>query len=198
MAKKNIDPETRKKNLEQQKSKSPEFHAARKAFDNYFKENGLDPTKDYTKDKKHGEMVKKLLAKLNKERDKLSAQYPETDPKGAMKLIKKEAKKVAKKEKKVDALQKHLKEEAANEEVKKERKVSTKYDYPLIDGKEMTPEQKKKYRMEQRRTAKKGNTKENASSAEPQKGRTKEERIAAKKAKKAAAKAKSEAHKEED
>lgn len=60
-------------------SKTPELTKAKKALDAYLKENKLDPTKDWTKDKKHGKKVTELVNKLNKERDKVAAAYPEAD-----------------------------------------------------------------------------------------------------------------------
>lgn len=166
MAKKSVDAKKKAKNLQQQENKTPELAAAKKAFQQYFKENDLDPTKDYTKDPVHGKKVTKLLSKLNKERDKVAAQYPETD-KGAMGHLEYQAKRKALNEKKVDNLQKHLREKEATEA--KERKVPTKYDYPLIDGREMNPAEKKKYRMEQRKAKSAGTPKENTSSAKPKK-----------------------------
>ena len=40
------------------------------------------------KDKKHGKKITELLNKLNKERDKVAAQYPEKDLKNEAKLVK--------------------------------------------------------------------------------------------------------------
>ena len=123
-------------------SKTPELTKAKKALDAYLKENKLDPTKDWTKDKKHGKKVTELVNKLNKERDKVAAAYPEADQENNKKLVK-----LQEKEKKEKAEKKAAKE-------KKEKKgnggrTATKYDYPLIDGREMTSAEKKKYRMEQ-------------------------------------------------
>lgn len=120
-------------------NKTPELAAAKNNLENYFKENKLDPTKDYSKDKKHGKKVTELLSKLNKERDKAAAKYPESDPK-QMKKINKIA---------------NLKANLAEKELKAEKasktRVSAKYDYPLVDGREMTSAEKKKYRAEQRK-----------------------------------------------
>ena len=80
------------------------------------------------------------MNKLNKERDKVAAQYPEKDLKNEAKLVKM---KKAKEDEK--ALKKKEKKESTSR--------VTKYDYPLIDGREMTSDEKKKYRMEQRRLA---------------------------------------------
>lgn len=125
-------------------NKTPELSKAKKALDAYLKENNLDPQKDWSKDKKHGKKVTELLNKLNKERDKVAAQYPEKDLDNEKKLVK--MKKKAEEEK------------ASKKKEKKEKKESTgsrvtKYDYPLIDGREMTSDEKKKYRMEQRKLA---------------------------------------------
>lgn len=142
-------------------SKTPELTNAKKALDNYLKEHDLDPTKDWTKDKKHGKKLTELINKLNKERDKVAAKFPETDLKNEKKLAimkkkgtefwiqKKEAKKKAKEEAKKEKVEKGNKEPKE----KKGRSV-TKYDYPLIDGREMSSDEKKKYRMEQRKLAK--------------------------------------------
>lgn len=124
--------------------KTPEITKAAKALENYLKENNLDPAKDWSKDKTHGKAVKELIAKLNKERDKVAAQYPEKDKANQKKLVK--MKKEAEDEKKA-------KKEAKAKEKKSSGKTATKYDYPLVDGREMTSEEKKKYRMAQRKLA---------------------------------------------
>lgn len=167
-------------------SKTPELTKAKKALDAYLKENKLDPTKDWTKDKKHGKKVTELLNKLNKERDKVAAQYPEKD-------LKNEAKLVKMKKAKED-------EKASKKKEKKEKKESagrvTKYDYPLIDGREMTSDEKKKYRMEQRRLAAGKAPKEEKPKKE--KAEATEKAAPAKKEKKAKDKKKKKAKKEED
>lgn len=163
-------------------SKTPELTKAKKALDAYLKENKLDPTKDWTKDKKHGKKVTELVNKLNKERDKVAATYPEADQENNKKLVKlKEKEKKEKDEKK-----------AAKE--KKEKKgnggrIATKYDYPLIDGREMTSAEKKKYRMEQRKFA---------SGKAPKEEKEKEKPASDKKDNKAKDKKKKKAAKEED
>lgn len=168
-------------------NKTPELSKAKKALDAYLKENNLDPTKDWSKDKKHGKKITELLNKLNKERDKVAAQYPEKDLKNEAKLVK---------------MKKAKEDEKASK--KKEKKESTsrvtKYDYPLIDGREMTSDEKKKYRMEQRRLAagkapkeEKPNKKEKKEKAEAT-----EKAAPAKKDKKAKDKKKKKAKKEED
>lgn len=193
MAKKTVDAATKAKNLKQQENKTPELAAAKKAFQQYFKDHDLDPTKDYTKDPIHGKKVTKLLAKLNKERDKVAAMYPESD-KDAMEHIEHKAKHKAYNEKKVDKLQKYLKEKEATEA--KKRVTPTKYDYPLIEGREMTSIEKKKYRMEQRKLKAAGTPKENTSSAKPNK--VKKEELKAEPKKKDKKDKKKKVHKEED
>lgn len=159
-------------------NKTPELSKAKKALDAYLKENNLDPQKDWSKDKKHGKKVTELLNKLNKERDKVAAQYPEKDLKNEAKLVK-------------------MKKE------KKEKKESagrvTKYDYPLIDGREMTSDEKKKYRMEQRRLAAgKAPKEEKPKKEKKEKAEATEKAAPAKKDKKAKDKKKKKAKKEED
>lgn len=158
-------------------SKTPELTKAKKALDAYLKENKLDPTKDWTKDKKHGKKVTELVNKLNKERDKVAANYPADDQENNKKLVK---------------LQEKAEKKAAKE--KKEKKgnggrTATKYDYPLIDGREMTSAEKKKYRMEQRKLA---------SGKAPKEEKVKEKPASDKKDKKAKDKKKKKAAKEED
>ena len=173
-------------------SKTPELTKAKKALDAYLKENKLDPTKDWTKDKKHGKKVTELVNKLNKERDKVAAAYPEADQENNKKLVK-----LKEKEKKEKA-----EKEAAKE--KKEKKgnggrTATKYDYPLIDGREMTSDEKKKYRMEQRRLAAgKAPKEEKPKKGKKEKAEATEKAAPAKKDKKAKDKKKKKAKKEED
>lgn len=124
--------------------KTPEITKAAKALENYLKENNLDPAKDWSKNKTHGKAVKELMAKLNKERDKVAAQYPERDKDNQKKLVK--LSKASKDEQKA-------KKEAKAKEKKSSGRTATKYDYPLVDGREMTSEEKKKYRMAQRKLA---------------------------------------------
>lgn len=171
-------------------NKTPELSKAKKALDAYLKENNLDPQKDWSKDKKHGKKVTELLNKLNKERDKVAAEYPEKDLANEKKLVKmkkgreeeKEAKKKEKKESKGGG-----------------GKKVTKYDYPLIDGREMTSDEKKKYRMEQRKLAagKAPKEKKEETKKASKKEAVKEE-APAKKDKKAKDKKKKKAKKEED
>lgn len=133
----------KKKKKDKPVNKTPKLSKAKAALEAYLKENDLDPTKDWTKDKKHGKKVTELVNKLNKERDKVAAKYPEGDEANEAKLVK--------------LKEKNSKSKAKAKEDKKEPKgsgrVATKYDYPLIDGREMTSAEKKKYRMEQRKLA---------------------------------------------
>lgn len=165
-------------------NKTPELSKAKKALDAYLKENNLDPTKDWSKNKKHGKKVTELLNKLNKERDKVAAQYPEKDLKNEAKLVKM---KKAKEDEK--ALKKKEKKESTSR--------VTKYDYPLIDGREMTSDEKKKYRMEQRKLAAgKAPKEEKPKKEKKEKAEAAEKVVPAKKDKKA--KDKKKAKKEED
>lgn len=160
-------------------SKTPELTKAKKALDAYLKENKLDPTKDWTKDKKHGKKITELVNKLNKERDKVAAAYPEKDADNNKKLVKLKKKKD--------------KEKSGKKEDKKEKKekksagrTATKYDYPLIDGREMTSAEKKKYRMEQRKLASGKAPKEEKETKKKKEEKVKEKPASDKKKKKAA------------
>lgn len=169
-------------------SKTPELTKAKKALDAYLKENKLDPTKDWTKDKKHGKKITELVNKLNKERDKVAAAYPEKDADNNKKLVKLKEKKE--------------KEKSGKKEEKKEKKsagrTATKYDYPLIDGREMTSAEKKKYRMEQRKLASGKAPKEEKETKKKKEEKVKEKSASDKKDKKAKDKKKKKAAKEED
>lgn len=103
---------------------------AAKELKEYLKKNKLDPTKDWTKDKKHGKKILELSTIINAERSKVK-----------------------------DNLDKNKKEKTVEKEVKKTKKIAgatAKYDYPLVDGKPMTADQKKKYRTKMRQDAKAG------------------------------------------
>lgn len=172
-------------------SKTPELTKAKKALDAYLKENKLDPTKDWTKDKKHGKKITELVNKLNKERDKVAAAYPEKDADNNKKLVKlKEKKDKEKSGKKEDKKEKKEKKSAG--------RTATKYDYPLIDGREMTSAEKKKYRMEQRKLASGNAPKEEKETKKKKEEKVKEKPASDKKDKKAKDKKKKKAAKEED
>ena len=149
--------------------KTPELIEAKKAILKFLKKHNLDPRKDYSNHPTFGEEFRKLLFKLNKERDKIAMKYPSTDIKNLKKYIKmKKDKKVkkaaekaaveasAKEAKKSKKVAKETKSETPAKEVKKDKKAKAprttgKYNYPLIDGREMTSAEKKKYRAEQRK-----------------------------------------------
>jgi hypothetical protein len=96
----------------------------------YMEENNLDPKKDWTGHKKHGKKIQAWIDVIN------------LGNKKARELN--EEKAIEKSEKK-----KNKKPEA---HPKKEEVTSTPnaYDYPTVDGKEMTLDQKKKYRQKMR------------------------------------------------
>lgn len=178
-----------KKKKDKPVNKTPELSKAKAALEAYLKENNLDPTKDWTKDKKHGKKVTELVNKLNKERDKVAAKYPEGDEANEAKLVK--------------LKEKNSKSKAKAKEDKKEPKgsgrVATKYDYPLIDGREMTSAEKKKYRMEQRKLAQGDAPKEKKETSKKEsKAKAKEKPSTKKEDKKAKDKKKKKASKEED
>lgn len=129
----------------EKKTKTEALIKAKNALKAYLKEHNLNPIYDWREDKVHGREVTRLVTRLNLERDKVLDKYPYEDIPNETKLVKmKKAKEKALKEKKAAK---------AAEAPKKEKKVSIskKYDYPLIDGREMTTDEKKKYRAEQRR-----------------------------------------------
>ena len=140
------------------------LNKAKRALFKYYKDNGLDPSIDFSKDPIHGEMVTNLILRLNRERDKLLRILPIWKMKNILTNIRKRnmAKKI-KEEKKAKAAEessKKVKKTAKKAEVKevdkkhKTGKAPLKYDYPLIAGREMTSAEKKKYRMEQRKLQK--------------------------------------------
>lgn len=157
--------------------KSPEIREAKAAILKFLQDHNLNPMKDYSKHPKYGREFSMLLMKLTKERQKIEKIYPQLDiknqtkhlkaimakkeKKAAIKAAEKELKKasITKKESKKkpvkeakDISSKKAKAKEAKE--KKERKPRVlKYDYPLVNGKEMSPDQKKKYRIEQRKLA---------------------------------------------
>lgn len=180
--------------------------------------NGLKPEKDYSKHPVYGKEYRDLLFSLQKERDKLQKVYPLTDYKGLKKYLKMKKEKKAKKAAQLKAAEVEVKaakaKKAAKVEktekepkvVKKEKKASTrvmKYDYPLVNGKEMTSLEKKKYRIEQRKLANGDKPKEPKAKKEEKDVKTKKvkptkEAKATKVEKKPKAKASKKAKKEED
>ena len=77
--------------------KTPELIEAKKAILKFLKKHNLDPRKDYSNHPIFGEEFRKLLFKLNKERDKIAMKYPSTDIKNLKKYIKMKKDKKAKK-----------------------------------------------------------------------------------------------------
>lgn len=132
------------------------LNKAKRALHKYYRENHLDPAKDYSKDPIHGDMVTNLILRLNRERDKLERKYPIIKIKSNLKFVRTMAKnikeaKASKKEKKVKATVTEVETKKSKKEKKESTKKPSKYDYPLIDGREMNSIEKKKYRMEQRK-----------------------------------------------
>lgn len=167
--------------METEKLKTAALLQAKNALKDYLKKHKLNPMKDWREDKVHGKEVTRLVTRLNLERDKVLDNYPYNDISNETKLVKmkekkqkaeKEAKKAKKAQKEVAA--KAATQEAPAKEAKKEKKeakapkasVPGKYNYPLIDGREMTAAEKKKYRAEQRRQANGGEAKPKAEKKE--------------------------------
>lgn len=186
------------------------LNAAKKALFKYYKDNGLDPSIDYSKDPIHGDMVTNLILRLNRERDKLLRILPIWKMKHILTNIRKRnmAKKI-KEEKKAKAAEessKKVKKTAKKAEVKevekkaKKGKAPSKYDYPLIDGREMTSAEKKKYRMEQRKLQKGDAPKKEKKAKEAPAPEAKPEKKVkkAKEGKPSKDKKKKKAHKDED
>lgn len=173
--------------METSKTKTPALLQAKNALKDYLKKHNLDPTKDWREDKVYGKEITRLVTRLNIERDKVLDRYPYTDLQNEIKFTKmkkektkkvkaeNEAKK-AKVTKETPAPVKETKEakkskpEAGAKEKKARTSAPTKYDYPQIDGREMTSAEKKKYRAEQRRLANGGEAKpKKAKEAKPSK-----------------------------
>lgn len=189
------------------------LNKAKKALFKYYKDNGLDPSIDFSKDPIHGEMVTNLILRLNRERDKLLRILPIWKMKNILTTIRKRnmAKKI-KEEKKAKAAEessKKVKKTAKKAEVKEVEKkpkkkgnTSLKYDYPLIDGREMTSAEKKKYRMEQRKLQKgdapKKEKEKKAKDAPASEGKSKKKVTKEAKASSKDKKKKKKVHKDED
>lgn len=150
--------------MESAKTKTTALLQAKNALKDYLKRHNLNPMKDWRKDKVHGKEVTRLVTRLNLERDKVLDNYPYNDIHNETKLVKMKEKK-QKAEKEAKKAKKAAKEATAKvaKTSKKEKTekaaTPTKYNYPLIDGREMTADEKKKYRAEQRRLANKGEAK---------------------------------------
>lgn len=123
----------------------------KKEMEAYYKKNKLDPTKDYTKDKKHGAIISKWIQILEVNRKKVKDSTPQEIH-----------------HKKSEDKNRKPKAEKAVKVAKDGRKVA-KYDYPLVDGREMTSEEKKKYRIKMRKEAKGGASKPKETTKETKK-----------------------------
>lgn len=159
------------------KTKTAALLEAKNALKDYLKKHKLNPMKDYREDSVHGKEVTRLVTRLNIERDKVLDKYPYNDITNETKLVKMKEKKLkAKKEDKAAKKAKVAPEASAKTEVKEKKapKAATlaKYDYPLIDGREMNAAEKKKYRAEQRRIANGGEAKPKKEKAEKKKSKT--------------------------
>lgn len=153
------------------KTKTAALLEAKNALKDYLKKHGLNPMKDYREDPVYGKEVTRLVTRLNIERDKVLDKYPYNDITNETKLVKMKEKKLkAKKEDKAAKKAKVAPEASAKTEGKEKKapKAATlaKYDYPLIDGREMNAAEKKKYRAEQRRIANGGEAKPKKEKAE--------------------------------
>ena len=94
----------------------------------YMEENDLDPKKDWTGHKKHGKKIQAWIDIINLGNKKARA---------------------ATEEKAVEKAKKNKKPEA-HPKTEKVTSTPNAYDYPTVDGKEMTSDQKKKYRQKMR------------------------------------------------
>lgn len=101
-----------------------DLSAATEKLTKYYEENGLDPKKDWSNDKKHGAVVSKLKKKIKIAKMKLEAGISDE---------------------KADK-----KPKVKPEKVKTVKNQPSSYDYPDVDGKPMTPDLKKRYRSKMR------------------------------------------------
>ena len=172
----------------ERKLKSPELLKAKKKLIAFIEDNNLNPSRDYSNHLKYGKEFSNLLFNLTKERQKIEKVYPELDRRGQIKHIKmimeKKKKKAAQKEAARELKGKGKGNVKITEKKKKETKETNvkrcKYDYPLVNGHEMSPDQKKKYRMEQRKLANGGSPKPKVEKEEtktPKASKKKEEKV---------------------
>ena len=129
------NPEPKKEILEQTKER-------KETLQNYLQENDLDPRKDWTKDPIHGDKVRALIraAKISSEK------LVETTPKEFF-----SRKRRTSEEREQGIKDKRVKEDSP--------KRGSSYDYPLVNGVEMTSEEKRKYRIAQRKLKSKASPK---------------------------------------
>ena len=167
----------------ERKLKSPELLKAKKKLIAFIEDNNLNPSRDYSNHPKYGKEFSNLLFNLTKERQKIEKVYPELDRRGQIKHIKmimeKKKKKAAQKEAARELKGKgNVKITEKKKKETKETKVKRcKYDYPLVNGHEMSPDQKKKYRMEQRKLANGGSPKPKVEKEETKASKKKEEKV---------------------
>ena len=129
------NPEPKKEILEQTKER-------KETLQNYLQENDLDPRKDWTKDPIHGDKVRALIraAKISSEK------LVETTPKEFF----------SKKRRTPEEREQGIKDKKVKEDSPKR---GSSYDYPLVNGVEMTSEEKRKYRIAQRKLKSKASPK---------------------------------------
>lgn len=167
----------------ERKLKSPELLKAKKKLIAFIEDNNLNPSRDYSNHPKYGKEFSNLLFNLTKERQKIEKVYPELDRRGQIKHIKmimeKKKKKAAQKEA-ARELKGKGKVKITEKKTKETKVKRCKYDYPLVNGHEMSPDQKKKYRMEQRKLANGGTSKPKVEKEEtktPKASKKKEEKV---------------------
>ncbi len=129
------NPEPKKEILEQTKER-------KETLQNYLQENDLDPRKDWTKDPIHGDKVRALIraAKISSEK------LVETTPKEFF----------SRKRRTPEEREQGIKDKKVKEDSPKR---GSSYDYPLVNGVEMTSEEKRKYRIAQRKLKSKASPK---------------------------------------
>ena len=129
------NPEPKKEILEQTKER-------KETLQNYLQENDLDPRKDWTKDPIHGDKVRALIraAKISSEK------LVETTPKEFF----------SRKRRTPEEREQGIKDKKVKEDSPKR---GSSYDYPLVNGLEMTSEEKRKYRIAQRKLKSKASPK---------------------------------------
>lgn len=129
------NPEPKKEILEQTKER-------KETLQNYLQENDLDPRKDWTKDPIHGDKVRALIraAKISSEK------LVETTPKEFF----------SKKRRTPEEREQGIRDKKVKEDSPKR---GSSYDYPLVNGVEMTSEEKRKYRIAQRKLKSKASPK---------------------------------------
>ena len=129
------NPEPKKEILEQTKER-------KETLQNYLQENDLDPRKDWTKDPIHGDKVRALIraAKISSEK------LVETTPKEFF----------SRKRRTSEEREQGIKDKKVKGDSPKR---GSSYDYPLVNGVEMTSEEKRKYRIAQRKLKSKASPK---------------------------------------